>query len=158
MVVLIDDLLDVARIERGEIRLRLERIDLRTPLRLAIEACNSFMGSRGQCFEEVGFDRPIIAMADPTRVAQMASNLLNNAAKYTPPRGHIRLELSQRDAWAEICVIDDGVGLDPTALERVFNMFEQVEKLKGASPRRFRHWISSHTSTGAASWWVDSGT
>lgn len=130
MVVLIDDLLDMARVERGEIRLRLEQIDLRTPLRLAVDACDSLMKSREQRFEETGFERPIIAIADPTRVAQMASNLLNNATKYTPPGGHIRLELSQRDGWAEICVVDDGVGLDPTALERVFNMFEQVENQK----------------------------
>jgi PAS domain S-box-containing protein len=130
MDVLIDDLLDMARVERGEIRLRLEQIDLRTPLRLAIEACASLMESRGQSFEEAGFERPIAMIADPTRVAQMVSNLLNNAAKYTPPHGHIRLELSERDGSAEICVIDDGVGLAPEALERVFNMFEQVESQK----------------------------
>ncbi|MBK4735508.1 sensor histidine kinase [Noviherbaspirillum pedocola] len=130
MVNLIDDLLDIARVERGEIRLRLEQIDLRTPLRLAIEACSALMESRGQSFQEAGFDCPITAMVDSTRIAQMASNLLNNAAKYTPPRGHIRLELSQREGRAEICVIDDGIGLDTTALERVFNMFEQVENQK----------------------------
>lgn len=130
MGALIDDLLDIARVERGEIRLRLEQIDLRTPLRLAIEACHSLMESRGHQFEEMGFDRPMFATADSTRVAQMASNLLNNAAKYTPPRGHIRLELSERDGYAEICVIDNGVGLDAAALQRVFNMFEQVEDQK----------------------------
>jgi signal transduction histidine kinase len=130
MGILIDDLLDMARVERGEIHLRLERIDLRTPLRLAIEACASLMESRGHRFDTAGFDRPVPAMADPTRVAQMALNLLNNAAKYTPPRGHIRLELDERDGQARICVIDDGAGLEPAALERVFDMFEQVESQK----------------------------
>lgn len=130
MGVLIDDLLDMARVERGEIRLQLEQSDLRTPLRLAIEACTTLIESRGQRFEETGFDEPVIVMADPTRVAQMVSNVLNNAAKYTPPRGDIRLALSQRDGQAEISVTDNGVGLDPQALERVFNMFEQVENQK----------------------------
>lgn len=133
MVALIDDLLDMARVERGEIRLQLQQIDLRIPLQLAIEACDSFMESRGQRFEKSGFDYPIVASVDPTRVAQMASNLINNAAKYTSPRGHIRLELSCQDGWVNISVTDDGIGLDASALERVFNMFDQVEEQKAQS-------------------------
>lgn len=130
MGVLIDDLLDMARVERGEIHLHREPVDLRIPLRLAVEACSSLMESRGQQFEETGFESPIIGMVDATRIAQIVSNLVNNAAKYTPPRGHIRLTLSERDGYAEIDVIDNGIGLDHAALERVFNMFEQVEDQK----------------------------
>lgn len=130
MGILIEDLLDMARVERGEIRLQLEKIDVRTPLRLAIDACISLMNSRGQHFDETGFDRPATVMADPTRITQMVSNLLNNAAKYTPPHGNIRLELRQRDGNVELCVIDDGVGLAADALERVFDMFAQVENQK----------------------------
>jgi signal transduction histidine kinase len=130
MGVLIDDLLDMARVERGEIRLQLEQIDLRAPLRLAIEACTTLIEARKQCFEETGFDHPVILTADPTRIAQMVSNVLNNAAKYTPPCGHIQFALSQRDGLAEICIIDSGIGLEPQAHERVFNMFEQVEHQK----------------------------
>ncbi len=130
MGVLIDDLLDLARIERGEIRLRLAPVDLREPLRLAIEACQSLMDSRGQHFEEAGFAQALMATVDATRVAQIVSNLLNNAAKYTPPRGHIGLELRERDGHAEISVIDDGVGLDAASLEQVFEMFKQVESEK----------------------------
>jgi hypothetical protein len=60
----------------------------------------------------------------------MVSNLLNNAAKYTPARGHIRLELNLKKDHVEICVVDDGVGLEPEALERVFDMFAQVDDHK----------------------------
>ncbi|WP_296949415.1 sensor histidine kinase [uncultured Massilia sp.] len=130
MGVLIDDLLDVARVERGEIRLQRERIDLRVPLRLAVDACHALIESRGQHFEESGVDVPVMALADPTRVAQMVSNLLNNAAKYTPPHGHLQLALVQRDGQAVIHVTDDGIGLDQASLARVFELFEQVDGQK----------------------------
>ncbi|KQQ35987.1 hypothetical protein ASF61_07155 [Duganella sp. Leaf126] len=130
MVVLIDDLLDLARVERGEIRLRCDAIDLRTPLQLGIEANTALIESRGQHFDVAGIDQPVMVMADPTRVTQMVSNLLNNASKYTPARGRIGLQLTQCDGTVEICVIDNGVGLEASALERIFNMFEQVEDQK----------------------------
>lgn len=130
MTLLVDDLLDVSRIERGEIRLRLERFDLRDALRMAAEACAPLMESRGQFFKAVGFDQPVMALGDPTRIAQMVSNLLNNAAKYTLPQGHITLALSHRADAAEIRVIDNGVGLEPAALERVFDMFAQIDDQK----------------------------
>jgi signal transduction histidine kinase len=130
LALLVEDLLDVARIERGEIRLRIERFDLREALQVAIETCAPLMEARGQRFETVGFGHPIMALGDPTRIAQMASNLLNNAAKYTPSRGCIRLELSRASNQVEICVADDGVGLEPEALERVFDMFAQIDDHK----------------------------
>ena len=66
MVVLIDDLLDMARVERGEIRLQLQEIDLRTPLKLAIEAHDSFMESRGRSFEKAGFDWTLMEWTHPS--------------------------------------------------------------------------------------------
>lgn len=102
----------------------------RDPVRLAIEACSTLFESRGQSFNHSGFDLPIVVMADETRITQIVSNILNNASKYTPPHGNIRLELGTSLQQAEIRVIDDGVGLDPEAIERIFSMFEQVENQK----------------------------
>jgi signal transduction histidine kinase len=130
LALLVEDLLDVARIERGEIRLRIESIDLREAFRVAIETCAPLVEARGQHFETAGFAQQIIVLGDPTQIAQMVSNLLNNAAKYTPARGHIRLELNLKKDHVEICVVDDGVGLEPEALERVFDMFAQVDDHK----------------------------
>jgi PAS domain S-box-containing protein len=130
LALLVEDLLDVARIERGEIRLRIERFDLREALRVAIETSAPLMEARGQRFQTAGFEHPIMALADPTRIAQMASNLLNNAAKYTASRGSIRLELVLTSNQVEICVVDNGVGLAPDALESVFDMFAQIDDHK----------------------------
>ncbi len=127
---LIDDLLDVARVERGEIRLQLAQIDLRAPLLLAIEAALPLIESRAHRFEQVGLDHPVTVEGDPTRVTQMVFNLLNNAAKYTPINGVVRIELSQQGNLAKISVIDNGIGLAANELERVFDMFQQVENRK----------------------------
>lgn len=133
MAHLINDLRDVARLERGELSLDARRFDAREALRVAIEECAPLIEAKRHNFQAAGFDRPAFVHGDPTRLAQMVSNLLNNAAKYTPEGGEIGLKLSTSAGRLRVCVSDNGVGLDGPSLDRVFGMFEQVGEQKGRS-------------------------
>ncbi len=131
MVRLIDDLLDVSRITRGKVQLKKERIDVRTILDTALEVSRPFIEeSRHRLFISTP-EEALLLDADPTRMAQVVSNLMNNAAKYTPEGGRIELsaERSQRDHDDVIIrVRDNGVGLTSEALPKVFELFSQVGK------------------------------
>jgi len=126
LVNLVDDLLDVARITRGQIEFRRERIDLATVLAAAVETSMPLIEAARH---HIAVQRPIEALivdADLTRLTQVVSNLLNNAARYTPRGGRIVLA-AQRDGMdAVIAVSDNGIGIDPAALDEVFKMFTQV--------------------------------
>ena len=124
---LVDDLLDVSRVTRGRIELRRERIDLAPVVRQAVEATHALYESMGQ---ELSVDlprQPIHVEADPARIAQVIGNLLNNACKYTDKGGHIRLSVAREGADAVLRVKDDGIGIDPAQIPRLFEMFNQVE-------------------------------
>ena len=126
MVHLIDDLLDIARISGGKLELKKERADLRAVLSSAVETSLPLI-EHGQ--HELTVDLPETAVpveADVTRIAQVVSNLLNNAAKYTPAGGHIALALRVEGAQAVISVQDNGIGIPPDQLSLVFEMFSQV--------------------------------
>ena len=126
MVRLIDDLLDISRINSGKIRLETTRTRLASAIESAVEISRPAIESRGH---ELAVELPtgvIELMADPTRIAQALGNLLNNAAKYTPPGGHIRVRAWQEEATAVIEVSDDGVGIPHDMLDKVFALFTQV--------------------------------
>ncbi|MBG9389863.1 ATP-binding protein [Caenimonas aquaedulcis] len=126
MIRLIDDLLDISRINSGKIRLEPGRIRLSGALESAVEISRPAMEARGHELT-VRLPAPDIElMGDATRIAQAVGNLLNNAAKYTPPRGHVKLEARQEGGAAVIEVSDDGVGIPPEMLETVFSLFTQV--------------------------------
>lgn len=127
MVHLIDDLLDVARISQGLIKLQEERADIATLVESAIESCRPFFDKRRQ---SISFDahRSMFGVVDPTRVAQILANLLHNAAKFTPEGGEVRVELALEDGHAIIRIIDSGVGLAPEQIRRIFDMFVQVDR------------------------------
>ncbi|MET0246936.1 MAG: hybrid sensor histidine kinase/response regulator [Sphingomonas sp.] len=124
---LIEDLLDLSRISEGKISLRTERIELDTILRSAIEASQPNLDAAGHDFTVRLPDEPIWLEADHTRIAQVVSNLLNNAAKYTPAGGKVALAVVPRDAHVDIVVEDNGVGIPPTMQSRIFQIFTQVE-------------------------------
>ena len=132
MVRLIDDLLDVSRITRGKVQLKKERIDVRTILDTALEVSRPFIEeSRHRLFISTP-EEALLLDADPTRMAQVVSNLMNNAAKYTPEGGRIELS-AERDHNGDhddviIRVRDNGVGLTSEALPKVFELFSQVGK------------------------------
>jgi PAS domain S-box-containing protein len=126
MIRLIDDLLDISRINSGKIRLEPSRTRLAAAVESAVEISRPLIEARGH---ELQLELPrqeIELMADSTRLAQTLGNLLNNAAKYTPSHGHIRLKAWQEGATAVVEVADDGVGIPADMLEQVFSLFTQV--------------------------------
>jgi signal transduction histidine kinase len=124
---LVDDLLDVSRVSQGKISLKKERIELGEILRSAIESSQHTIDAGGHHFTTDIPSEAIWLEADHTRLAQVVANLLNNAAKYTPPGGAISLSASGRDGVAEIKVSDTGVGIPAEMQSRIFEIFAQVE-------------------------------
>jgi signal transduction histidine kinase/ActR/RegA family two-component response regulator len=127
LVRLVDDLLDVSRITRGKIELRREQVELATVIERAVEASRPLIAAAGHDLVVAVPDERIILDADPTRLAQVIANLLNNAAKYTKARGTIRLTAEHEGAEAVIRVRDNGIGIPAEMLSRVFEMFVQVD-------------------------------
>jgi two-component system, chemotaxis family, CheB/CheR fusion protein len=131
---LIEDLLDVSRITRGEVRLRRERIDLAAFLERAVELIHHLIEARGQKLALSLPDEPVYLDADPTRMDQIFGNLLNNASKFTPSGGHLwvtaKLVSDGLENPGEIVVRvrDDGAGMAPETLPRVFDLFMQAER------------------------------
>jgi PAS domain S-box-containing protein len=128
MVRLIDDLLDVSRISSGKVVLQRSRVDLRAIAELAIEASQPFIAAGRHEFKAVLPARPIWVDGDSSRLSQVMSNLLNNAAKYTAEGGQIELSLSASATQAILRVEDNGVGIPAEMLSEVFEMFTQVNR------------------------------
>jgi PAS domain S-box-containing protein len=127
MVRLIDDLLDVSRIARGKLELRKQPLDVAEALLSALESSRPLMAAARH---EVKMDlprEPLIVEGDLVRLAQVFVNLLNNAARYTPPGGNITVSAHKEGDEAVVMVQDDGVGIPEEMLERVFEPFVQVE-------------------------------
>jgi PAS domain S-box-containing protein len=125
MTRLVDDLLDVSRITSGKIELRRARIDLAVAIRQALETSRPLIERGGHELTLRMGTQPLFIEADLARVAQVVSNLLNNAAKYTQPGGHIWLAVQRRGDKAEIRVGDNGIGIPAAMLTRIFDMFTQ---------------------------------
>jgi len=125
MSLLLDDLLDVSRITHGTLQLRKQQSDLQSILGAAVETARPLIDERRH---RLVIDVPenLQVNADPLRLAQVLSNLLTNAAKYTDPHGEIRVTAAQRDAILTMCVEDSGIGIAAGDLSRVFGMFAQV--------------------------------
>ena len=126
LVRLVDDLLDIARISSGKVELRKERADLRAVLASAVETSMPLVNAAGHALNLRLPDEDLQIFADSTRIAQVVSNLLNNAVKYTPEGGRIDLAVRREGDQAVISVTDTGVGIAPDALPLVFEMFTQV--------------------------------
>jgi PAS domain S-box-containing protein len=131
MVHLVDDLLDVARISTGKVELRRRRIDLRDVVATAVETSASLIDNAGHKLTVEVPSQPLPMNADPTRIAQVVSNLLNNAAKYTPEGGRIALKVAADGHEAVLSVTDTGIGIEPDSLGKVFEMFAQVPGTAG---------------------------
>ena len=123
---LVDDLLEVSRITRGKVQLRMERVALVVPLNDAIEAVHPLMQSSAHTLTVSLPCEPIYLVGDPTRITQVVLNLLNNAAKFTPHGGHIWLSAERVGNEALIYVRDTGIGIPVEHLSRIFEMFSQV--------------------------------
>ncbi|HVE65441.1 MAG TPA: ATP-binding protein [Thermoanaerobaculia bacterium] len=124
---LIDDLLDVARIARGRIVLRRERVELSDLVASGVEIATPLITSHGHRLAVSLPDEEVWLEADPLRIAQVLSNLLNNAAKFTDPGGRIGLKASREGDAAVIEVWDTGIGIAPQLLSRIFDLFAQEQ-------------------------------
>ena len=127
MVRLVDDLLDVSRITTGKLMVRRNPVQLQQVIRSAVELADPFIKSRGHTLDVTLPEAPLWLEADATRLAQVFSNLLNNAAKYTNSGGAIRLDARVLGTSVSVRVIDNGIGLSPAMLNQVFDMFTQVD-------------------------------
>jgi CheY-like chemotaxis protein len=125
---LVDELLDVSRISQGKIVLKKEPVELAKVLSQSLEIVRPLIDLRGQRLSVEITPRPVWLSGDAARLAQVFSNLLNNACKYTPEGGRIRLSATAEGGEAKIVVEDDGTGISPELLPRVFELFVQGER------------------------------
>jgi PAS domain S-box-containing protein len=128
MARLLDDLLDVSRISRGRIELRKEAVDLASVVRRTVEATRPLIEERRQRLTVSLPPGPMRLEADPTRLEQVLTNLLNNAAKYTDPGGHVWLTAERDGDEVVVRVRDTGIGIAPDMLPCIFDLFVQVER------------------------------
>lgn len=131
---LIDDLLDVSRITRGKVDLRRERLDLFALLEQACESVRPMCDARRLNLRLQRSDRPLVVHGDPVRLAQIIGNLLHNACKYNRAGGEVRADVEEKDDFAKVRIRDEGIGIEPAQLERIFDMFAQVESATSRAP------------------------
>jgi len=128
MVRLIDDLMDVSRITRGKLVLRKEHVSLAAVVESAVEASRPLVEQAGQELTVTLPRQPLTVDADLTRLAQVFLNLLNNAAKYSDPGGHIQLIVEPQGNEVVVTVKDTGIGMAADQLPHIFQMFTQVDR------------------------------
>jgi signal transduction histidine kinase len=124
---LVDDLLEVTRITRGMIELRLEPMLVATAVFSAAESVTPAIEARGQRLAVELPPRQSRIVADSARVAQVLENLLNNASKYTQEGGEIRIRVTDLPEAVEIVVQDDGIGIERSHIDRIFGLFAQAD-------------------------------
>jgi signal transduction histidine kinase/ActR/RegA family two-component response regulator len=132
MARLLDDVLDVSRISCNKLELRKQSIDLRSVLESALEVSRPWIAAAEHELLFTMPSEPIHLLADPLRLSQVFANLLNNAAKYTEPKGRIWLDVSAQDQQVIVSVRDNGIGIAPAMVPRVFEIFAQAAS---AEPR-----------------------
>ena len=125
MVRLIDDLLDVSRITRGKLSIQMSTVELGGVMRNAIDTVRPFIDAQQHTLDVELPSAPVHLRGDPVRLSQVFSNLLDNAAKYTGPGGHITLRAHRIDDHLEVQISDNGIGMSAATLNSVFEMFVQ---------------------------------
>ena len=131
LVRLVDDLLEMSRISRGAFDLQKERVDLATIVRNAIETSDPLIKRARHRLDIALPGEPLWLDGDPVRLAQILSNLVNNAVKYTPNGGRISVQARVESDTVLISVRDTGIGMEPEVLSRVFEMFSRGGRLTG---------------------------
>lgn len=127
MAGLLDDLFDVARIAEGKLTLSLQLVSFASVIDAAIEVARPAIDRKNHQLSVSLPGEPVMLRADPLRLSQVFSNLLTNAAKYTDPGGQIELAGRIEDGRLAVSVKDNGIGIPPEALARVFGLFSQIE-------------------------------
>ncbi|WP_427912115.1 response regulator [Ramlibacter sp. MMS24-I3-19] len=128
MARLIDDLLDVSRIVQGKVVVKPERLHLASLIERSAESTLPKMESRGQQLRIQLPDEPVVIDGDPVRLAQVLSNLINNAAKFSPQHAVIELAATYEGGMVAITVRDEGAGIDPAFLPHIFDLFAQADQ------------------------------
>jgi signal transduction histidine kinase/DNA-binding response OmpR family regulator len=129
LVRLVDDLLDVARITQGKIRLQLEPVELSTVVELAKELSGPLISARHHRLAVTLPPTPLWVRGDVTRLAQVLANLLSNAAKYTDEGGQIQLSIDDSEPpWVLLRVRDNGIGISPEMVQSIFELFTQATR------------------------------
>lgn len=126
MVRLIEDLLDVARINTGKLRIRTVPMALRDAIESAVEVSKPMLSQAGVELRVELPETPIVLEADHVRLAQVFANLLNNGAKFTPPGGRVTLSVTREGSHAVIRIRDTGIGIPPEVVRKVFDLFTQA--------------------------------
>jgi signal transduction histidine kinase/CheY-like chemotaxis protein len=124
---LIDDLLDVSRIDRGKLELRTAPVAVAEVMRVGVETATPNIDAKGHTLA-VSYPEAQYVEGDAVRLAQVVANLLNNAAKFTPPKGRIELSAHAELGFAAVRVADNGIGIAREHLQEVFDMFVQVDE------------------------------
>lgn len=124
---LVDDMLDISRIDQGKIGLKKDKVELQTILEFAVEASKPQIDAARHTLDVAKLEEPAWLHADSTRLAQVVSNLLNNAARYTPAGGRIGLIARAAGGFAEIEVSDTGIGIPDHMQSKIFELFAQVK-------------------------------
>ncbi|HEV7278928.1 MAG TPA: PAS domain S-box protein [Pirellulaceae bacterium] len=127
MIRLIDDLLEISRLNQGKMRLRKERMDLSAAVKLAVQSVQPMIDEAGQRLTVELPGEPVPLFADPVRISQVVANLLSNASKYSERGDRIEVKVSRQGEEAIVSVRDEGVGIAPVHLPRLFEMFSQVD-------------------------------
>ncbi|HTJ05255.1 MAG TPA: PAS domain S-box protein, partial [Caldimonas sp.] len=125
---LVDDLMDVSRITTGKIELEHAPLELNTLVQVAVDSMRSTFEQYGHDIEVRPAPQPVFIEGDAVRLTQVVVNLLSNAAKYTAPKGRIEVEVSRNHSVVRLDVIDNGIGMSESLLERVFDPFVQGER------------------------------
>ena len=128
MVRLVDDLMDMSRISRGKLELKMERVQLAAVVKSAVETSRPLIDQMGHELTVMLPKQPVVIDADPTRLAQVFLNLLNNAAKYSDRGGRILLTCEWQGSDVVVSVRDTGIGIAADQLPRIFEMFSQVDR------------------------------
>jgi signal transduction histidine kinase/ActR/RegA family two-component response regulator len=124
---LVESLLDLSRIISGKLKLAMEPLDLSSVLMAAVDSARPTADAKGVILDLQAVAGPIAIIGDSGRMQQILSNLLSNAIKFTPPEGHVRVELARQGAEAQIRVIDDGEGISAELLPHIFDRFRQAD-------------------------------
>lgn len=128
LVRLVDDLLDLSRVNSGKMELRCEPIELAPVIHQAVETCSEMIESARQTLTVELPQQPIYLDADPVRLSQVVSNLLNNACKFTKRGGRIILIVERQENQVTIKVRDSGIGISADKLAFIFEMFSQIDQ------------------------------
>ncbi len=126
LVRLVDDLLDLSRLEQGTIELQRERVELQAIIERAVESCRDSIAAREHTFTVAPIEQGLAVYADPHRLVQVISNLLANSAHYTQPGGRIAVSVTSEGKQISVVITDTGAGIPPEAFEHAFDIFAEL--------------------------------